>query len=322
MKLVGCCALLAALGAGSAWSQLEIKLGHPGSPGSLLSVSAEEYARRANAKLAGRANVVVSGSSKLGSDTELLQKLKLGTVELAMPGSVMSSESDLFGMFELPYLVKNRAHLRALEREIIWPHLAPDVEKKGLKVLAVWENGYRHITNNRKPIVQPADLEGLKLRVPEGKWRVKMFRAYGANPGPLKPSEMRAALETGVMDGQENPFSNIYAGKLYEVQKFLSISGHVYTPAFLTAGAEKWRELPAEVRSILESEAKAHQAFVHATAEREEHDLLDKLRKAGMQVNEVDKGAFVRASRSIYDEFAAEVPGARELVEIALRLAE
>ena len=123
-----------------------------------------------------------------------------------------------------------------IEKEVFWPKLEPEAEKKGLKVLAVWENGYRHITNNKRPIKVPADLKGIKLRVPEGKWRVKMFQAYGANPSPMKFSELFTALQTGVMDGQENPFTQIYSAKLQEVQKYLSLSGHVYTPAYLTVG--------------------------------------------------------------------------------------
>ena len=100
-------------------------------------------------------------------------------------------------------------------------------------MLAVWENGYRHITNNKRPIKVPDDLKGIKLRVPEGKWRVKMFQAYGANPSPMKFSELFTALQTGVMDGEENPLTQIYSAKLQEVQKYLSLSGHVYTPAYL-----------------------------------------------------------------------------------------
>ena len=227
----------AALGTSAVSAQeIEIKLGHVGNPGSLFAQSAEEFAKRANAKLGGKAKVTVFGSSQLGGDKELVQKLKLGTVDLALPSSVMTSESDLFGIFELPYLVADRAHMQRIEKEIFWPSLAPEVEKKGLKVLAVWENGYRHITNNKKPIVVPADLKGIKLRVPEGKWRVRMFQEYGANPSPMSFKELFTALQTGVMDGQENPFTQIYSAKLHEVQKFISLSGHVYTPAYLTAG--------------------------------------------------------------------------------------
>ncbi|MBS1216513.1 MAG: C4-dicarboxylate transporter, partial [Proteobacteria bacterium] len=222
--------------AGGALAQTEIKFGHVGEPGSLFAASAEEFARRANAKLGSKAKVVVFGSSQLGGDKELLQKLKLGTVDMALPSTVMSSEVDLVGIFEMPYLVKDRDHMKKIEKEIVWPTLAPAAEKKGIKIIAVWENGYRHITNSKRPINGPDDLKGIKLRVPEGKWRVKMFQAYGANPSPMKFSEVFTALQTGVMDGQENPFTQIYSAKFQEVQKYLSLSGHVYTPAYVTVG--------------------------------------------------------------------------------------
>ncbi len=303
-----------------AHAQQEIKLGHVGEPGSLFQLSADEFAKRANAKLAGKAKVVTFGSSQLGGDKEMLQKLKLGTLDMALPSTVMSSEVDLFGVFEMPYLVKDRAHMGRIEKELFWTKLAPAAEKKGLKILAVWENGYRHITNSKRPIRVPADLKGIKLRVPEGKWRLKMFQAYGANPSPMKFSELFTALQTGVMDGEENPFTQIYSAKLQEVQKYLSLSGHVYTPAYLTVGLKQWNALPADVRKVLEDTAKETQAFVYATAEKEDTALLAKLKEAGMQVNEVDKDAFVAASKPIYDEFAAEVPGAKEVIERAVAL--
>ncbi|HEY1327200.1 MAG TPA: TRAP transporter substrate-binding protein [Casimicrobiaceae bacterium] len=303
-----------------AYAQIEIKLGHVGEPGSLFQKSADEFARRANAKLGGKAKIVVYGSSQLGGDKEMIQKLKLGTLDMALPSTVMSSEVDLFGIFEMPYIVKDRDHMHRIEKEIFWPSLEPAAEKKGLRVLAVWENGYRHITNNKHPIKVPADLQGIKLRVPEGKWRVKMFAAYGANPSPMKFSEVFTALQTGVMDGEENPLTQIYSAKFQEVQKYLSLSGHVYTPAYLTVGMRKYDALPADVRKILEDTAKETQAFVYQTAARDDEDLLGKLKAAGMQVNEVDKDAFVKASKPIYDEFGKEVAGAKELIDHAEKL--
>ncbi len=300
--------------------QIEVKLGHVGEPGSLFQQSADEFARRANEKLAGKAKVVVFGSSQLGGDKEMLQKLKLGTIDLAIPSTVMSSEVDLFGVFEMPYLVKDRAHMARIEKEIVWPVLNPAAEKEGLKILAVWENGYRHLTNNRKPIVAPADLQGLKLRVPEGKWRVAMFKAYGANPSPMKFSELFTALQTGVMDGQENPLTQIYSAKLHEAQKYLSLSGHVYTPAYLITGSRKWEKLPADVRQVLEEAGRATQAFVYATAAKSEDDLLAKLRQGGLQVNEVDKAAFIAASKPTYEAFGKAVDGAQALIDKAIAL--
>ncbi len=313
-------AILLALPLAAAHAQTEIKLGHVGEPGSLFQKSADEFARRANAKLGGKAKVVTFGSSQLGGDKEMIQKLKLGTLDMALPSTVMSSEVDLFGIFEMPYIVKDRAHMGRIEKEIFWPTLEPAAEKKGLRVLAVWENGYRQITNNKRPIKVPADLKGIKLRVPEGKWRVKMFQAYDANPSPMKFSELFTALQTGVMDGQENPFTQIYSAKLQEVQKYLSLSGHVYTPAYLTVGKAKWESLPPDVRKILEDTARETQAYVYEVAAKDDADLLGKLKAAGMQVNEVDKDAFVAASKGIYDEFGTEVPGAKALIDRAVAL--
>ena len=301
-------------------AQTEIKIGHVGEPGSIFQKSTDEFVRRANAKLGGKAKVVAYGSSQLGGDREMIQKLKLGTIDMAVPSTVMSSEVDLFGIFDLPYIVKDRAHMARIEKDVFWPKIAPEADKKGLKVLAVWENGVRHITNNRKPIKAPADLQGIKLRVPEGKWRVKMFQAYGANPSPMKFSELFTALQTGVMDGQENPFTQIYSAKLNEVQKFLSLSGHVYTPAYVMVGTRHWNTLPADVRKILEDTARETQAYVYETATKDEADLLGKLKAGGIQVNEVDKEAFIAASRPIYEEFGKEVAGAKELIDRSVAL--
>ncbi|PWB64067.1 MAG: C4-dicarboxylate ABC transporter [Betaproteobacteria bacterium] len=304
----------------AALAQTEIKFGHVGEPGSLFAASAEEFARRANAKLGDKAKVVVYGSSQLGGDKELVQKLKLGTVDMALPSTVMTSESDLFGVFEMPYLVKDRRHMGRIEKEVFWPIIAPTVEKKGLKVIAVWENGYRHITNSKRPINTPDDLKGIKLRVPEGKWRVKMFQAYGANPSPMKFSEVFTALQTGVMDGQENPFTQITSAKFQEVQKFISLTGHVYTPAYVTVGAKKWGTLPADVRKVLEDTAKETQAWVYETAEKGDKELLDKILAAGVKSNVPNKDAFVAASKPVYEEFAKEVPGSKEVIDKAIAL--
>lgn len=313
-------AALSMLASAPARAQTELKLGHVGEPGSLFQISADEYARRVNEKLAGKVKIVTYGSSQLGGDKEMIQKLKLGTIDMALPSTVMTSEVDQFGIFELPYIVKDRAHMARIEKDVFWPSLAPLTEKKGLKVLAVWENGYRHITNNKKPVKGPDDLKGFKLRVPEGKWRVKMFQEYGANPSPMKFSELFTALQTGVMDGQENPFTQIYSAKLQEVQKYLSLSGHVYTPAYLLVGSKKYANLPADVRKVLEDTARETQAFVYQTATRQETELLQKLKQAGMQVNEVDKDAFIKASAGIYEDFGKEVAGAKPLIDKAVAL--
>ena len=313
-------ALLAASFALPAAAQMELKLGHVGGPGSLFELSANEFARRANEKLGSKAKVVVFGSSQLGGDRELMQKLRLGTLEFALPSSVMSSEVDAFGLFEMPYLVKNREHMKKIEAAIIWPTLAPMAEAKGYKLLAVWENGFRHVTTNTRPIVTPADLSGMKLRVPKSTWRVKMFQAYGANPSPMALSEVFVALQTGVMDGEENPLTQIYSSKFQEVQRYLSLTGHVYTPAYLATGSRKFASLPKDVQDILSQAAKDTQAYVYEQAAKLDNELLAKLKAAGMKVNEADKDAFIAASKDVYVEFGKEVPNGDKLVDKAIAL--
>jgi len=305
---------------GLAAAQTELKLGHVGEPGSLIGAAADHFAELANAKLKGKYKVVVYGSSQLGGDKEMMQKLKLGTLDMVEPSTVMSSIADMFGVFEMPYLVKSRDHMKKIEKAVFWSKIEPAAEKKGYKVLAVWENGFRQITNNKHPIVKPEDLQGIKLRVPEGKWRVKMFQAYGANPSPMKFSEVFTALQTGVMDGQENPLAQIYSAKFYEVQKYLSMTGHVYTPAYLVVSSSHFKKLPKDVQKALEDAAKETQAFVYETGAKMDEDLLAKMKKAGIQVNDVDKDAFIKASKPVYEEFSKAVPGAKEVIDRCIQL--
>jgi TRAP-type transport system periplasmic protein len=305
-----------------AFAETEIKLGHVAEPGSLIGAQADEFAKRVNQKLAGKAKVTVYGSSQLGSDTEMMKKLKLGTIDLSQPSTVVSSYAPSFGLFEMPYLVKDRDHMTRIREKIVYPKMVPEAEKAGYRILGVWENGFRQITNNKQPIVKPDDLKGIKLRVPGGTWRVKMFRAYGANPTPLAFSEVFVALQTGAMDGQENPLAQIYSARFYEVQKYLSMTGHVYTPSYLVAGAS-WNRMPADVQKVLAETAREVEPVALKMAADLDTDLLEKIKKhQGIAVNEADKDAFIKASQPIYDDFAKEVPGGKELVDQALALAK
>ena len=292
----------------------ELTFGHVGEPGSLFALSAEEFARRANERLDGF-EVVVYGSSQLGGDELLLQKIKLGTVDFALPSTVMSSQIDAFGLFEMPYLVRDRAHMREIEKEVVWPELVPLAEQEGYQIIALWENGFRHVTNNTRSIASPADLSGIKLRTPRGIWRVKLFQTLGANPTPMALSEVFIGLQTGVIDGQENPLAQIWASKLYEVQEHLSLTGHVYTPGYVVVSTSHWTTLPDDVRRILEEEARSVQAFVHETAARLDEELLAQVEAEGVKVERPDRDAFLLASKEIYDEFGQAVEGGGRLVE-------
>lgn len=299
-----------------------LKFGHVGNPGSLFEASVNEFVKNANARLGDRAEVQAFGSSQLGKDKELLQKLKLGQVTFALPSSVMSSVADEFGVFEMPYIIKSREHMKAVQDEIGESVFNAAAEKNGYKILSYFENGFRHITNNTRPINVPSDLEGIKLRTPKGEWRVKMFKLYGANPTPMAFSEVFTALKTGVIDGQENPYAQIWSAKFQEVQKYLSITGHVYTPAYVLTSAKHFAKLPEDVQADLMAAAAESQAAVYEMAAQLETELLENLKAGGVEVNEADKDAFIAASKPVYDEFASSVEGGADLISTVQSLAQ
>jgi tripartite ATP-independent transporter DctP family solute receptor len=314
IKALAFSAALTAMASAAHAEKLVLKFGHVGNPGSLFSASVDEFAKRANAALGDKAEVQVFGSSQLGKDKELMQKLKLGQITFSLPSSVMSSVADTFGVFEMPYIIKDRDHMKRVQ-ETMGDTFQAAAKSKGYRILTYFENGFRHITNNTRPINKPEDLAGLKLRTPKGAWRVKMFQLYGANPTPMAFSDVFTALQTGVMDGQENPYAQIWSAKFQEVQKYLSITGHVYTPAYVVVSEQHFSKLPEDVQKILQDVANDTQGFVYEEAARLENDLLEKLKAGGMAVNEADKAAFIEASKPIYDEFSATVEGGKELIE-------
>jgi tripartite ATP-independent transporter DctP family solute receptor len=238
---------MAIAGAASA-QEIEIRFGTVNDPGAVQFESGAEWVKRINEALPDQVKADIYGSSQLGTDQEMLQKVKLGVQEIAQPSSIMSTVQAEFGVFEMPYIIKDRVHAGCVAKEIVMPELAPKLQEQGYKLLAVWENGFRQISNNVRPINVPDDLQGIKLRTPKGVWRVKMFEAYGANPTPMAFSEVFVALQTGVIDGQENPYANINAAKFQEVQKYLSETNHVYTPSFPTASKKLFDSWPAEVQ--------------------------------------------------------------------------
>ena len=295
-------------------ADLTLRFGHVGNPGSLFEASANAFAECANGKLGDRAEVQTFGSSQLGNDRELLQKLKLGQVDFSLPSSVMSSVAPEFGVFEMPYIVQDRDHMRRIQGEL-GDMFQEAALGEGYRIIGYFENGFRHITNNVRPINVPDDLKGIKLRTPNGEWRVKMFQLYGANPSPMAFSEVFTALQTNVIDGQENPYAQIASAKFQEVQEYLSITGHVYTPGYVLVAESRWQKLPEDVRADLEACGSETQDFVYEHAAKLEEELLQVIRDAGVAVNEADNAAFVEASAPIYQEFSDTVDGGADLIE-------
>ena len=292
------------------------------SPGSIQHLTAEEFVRRVNLKLPESHELHFYGSSQLGKDKDLMQKLKLGTVHLSLPSSTMSTLIPEFGFFELPFLVKDREHVQKIEQEIFWPKIALKADEKAYKIIGLWENGFRHMTNNKRPIYVPKDLSGIKLRTPKSTQRARMFREWGGNPTPMAFSEVFVALQTGVIDGQENPLTNIYAGKIYEVQDYLTLSSHVYMPAYLTAGKRTWEKFPEEIRQILKSVAEEVKPWMYEKASLQEVDILNILKDQGMKVNTIDLGEFEKRCGVIYQMYGEDVVGGKEVIQHCLALSK
>ncbi len=303
-----------------AWAQqpTTIRLGHVGFPGpdSIFATMGDEYAKRVNSALQGKVEVRVFHSSQLGTDEQMMRGIKVGAPEMFVPSTIMSTAEQKFGVFEMPYIIVGRSHMKKVaESKQAQKILLEGLPTKGIRVLGIWENGFRHITNNVRPIVRPEDLKGIKLRVPGGVWRVKMFRAYGANPTPMPFAEVYSALQSGVMDGQENPFPQIASAKFQEVQKFLSLSGHVYTPAYLVVSEEFWKKLPSDIQTTLSKIAWEIGDFARSVGDRLDKELMSKLAPP-MKANEVDKDAFIKASAGVYEEFGKEISGGADLVKL------
>lgn len=320
-KLIGFSALSLAIAASHAQAD-KIVFAIGGSPNSLQGQTAKEFSERLQERLGDAHQVEYYDSAQLGDERQLIQKLRLGTVDLAAISSIMSSVSPDFALFDLPFLVKDRDHLRHIDREIVMQDLAQSADEKGLKILSTWENGFRHITNSEQPINTPQDLDGLKIRTPQSEWRTLMFETWGANPTPMAFSEVFVGLQTGVVDGQENPLSNINGAKFQEVQDYLSLSNHVYSPIWLTAGKGGWDKLPEDVRTAITEVAAETQDWALAKGAELDGSLLDTMREAGMEINEVDRNAFVEASNPVYQAYSEKVEGGQKLVDRAMALAE
>ncbi|MDO4429761.1 MAG: TRAP transporter substrate-binding protein [Lonepinella koalarum] len=289
--------------------------------GSLQYDTTEHFVKVANEKLSAAKldyQLKFFGSGQLGTDKDTQQKLKLGTIDIALLSSTLATNIPQMAIFELPFLITNRTQLAKVETNVFYPYIAPEIEKKGYKVIGLWENGFRSITNSTRPINKPEDLKGLKIRTPNSSWRLKMFQAWGANPTPIPFGDVFIGLRTGVIDGQENPLTNIYAAKLQEVQKYLSITNHVYSPAYLTVGANSYKKLPQNVREIIEEAAKESQSWSYKEADRLDKELEKKLVESGMQINVADTKAFMEASKPIYDEFISSVEQGKSLLEKTL----
>ncbi len=295
---------------------INLRLGHIGSSGSLYDMTAAEFAKRVNEKLQGKVTVTVFPGSVLGNDPQLLNKVMLGELDLCMPAPATAAISPVFSVFDVPYLVLTREHVRASRKTLIEMYFQPAASAKGLIVLGMWENGFRHITNNVRPIYTPKDLKGLKIRVPQGSRFLNALNSYGAAPVEYPFGQpLIEALKNGTFDGQENPFTMIRSLKMDQVQKYLSLTYHTYMPVYLMANAKLFATLPPGVQEVIKSTAIDLQDWSMSAGEKLDMELRDQLSRT-IATNEVDTLAFLAASFPAYLKFAIEVPQGKALIKL------
>lgn len=283
-------------------ADVEIRLGHVLAESHSWHQAALGFAEQVATETDGRVEVSIFPSGQLGTETEVIEGLQFGSVQAAIigSGSFQSIEPKL-GIIEMPYAWSSReVAFEALDGEF-GDTLAALLAEKGIVNLAWWENGYRNITNNRGPIETPADLAGLKIRVTPDPIRLATFEAFGAEPAPLAFGELYSALQQGVFDAQENPVSIILGSSFYEVQDYLSMSEHVWGAASLVLSKSVWDQISAEDQPIVKAAAEAWRDKQREMVGSAEAEIRVELEKNGMEINDVDKAAFIEAAQPIWE---------------------
>jgi tripartite ATP-independent transporter DctP family solute receptor len=302
--LVPVLVVLAALSCGGQESheKLMIRLGHIGYPDSAYDLGARKFKELLEERFPGRVEVRVFGSAQLGEDKEMLEGIRLGTLEMHVPSSVLHSVEPMFGIFDLPFLIEDRGQVERIAEGPIGERLARELAGHDLVLLGFWENGFRMITNNVRPVVRPEDLRGIRLRTPKDPERVKLFARLGASPTSMSFGEVFSALKQGVIDGQENPLSQIVPAHLYEVQRYLSLSRHVYSPAYPVMGRRFFEGLDEDLRLGILAAAREVGRF-HRELGRIDDERNLALVAEHMEVSEIDRAAFAAAAEPLYLEF-------------------
>ena len=282
-----------------------LKIGYILSKDSQLGAGAQAFAEEVAKRSGGRLAVEQYPNSALGGEVEMLKALQLGTLDLAfITGAPLPNVVPEVGAFNIPFIFKDVDHAHAVLDGPIGQDYLKKFDAKDLVALAWGENGMRHLTNSKREIRTPEDLKGLKLRLPQSEVMLTGFKALGAEPAPLPFPQVFGALQSGQFDGQENPIATILSAKFAQVQKYLTLSGHVYDPAVFLASPDMFNELPDEDKKILTEAARVGaQASRKYAAEAQEKGVAA-LRQAGMTVTtEVDRTAFSKAMASAMPDY-------------------
>lgn len=282
----------------SAQTVLQINSSLP--EGSFAHVFLQEYEQRLEAAAPDEIDVQIFMSNTLGKEEDVLQGLSLGTHHASLSASAVSQINTRTAIFDLPYLFEDRAAVQTFADSPAGEMLADGFEGSGMVLAAMWDNGFRQITNGVRPIVVPADLEGLKIRTPTNKQRVEMFNTLGANATPLSFGEVYSALDQGTIDGQENPANVVDTAKLYEVQGYMSLSNHVYLPTFLVFGEPYLASLDEDLRETVMTVAEDMAAWTFEWGETTDTETIAALADK-LEINEIDFAAFQAAAAPLYE---------------------
>lgn len=308
-RVLSTCAAALAASTIAAHAETTIRLGHVLPETHSWHVAATGFAEEVAEKTDGRVTVEVFPSGQLGNEKEVIEGLQFGAVQAGVIGSgSFQFLEPKIGIIEMPYAWESREQaFTALDGDL-GGALADLLDDKGVVVLAWWETGFRNITNNVRPIAKPEDLDGLKIRVTPDKVRLATFEMLGAEPAPLAFGELYSALQQGVFDAQENPLSIIYSSSFFEVQKYVSMTGHIWGAASLVVSKAVWDKISEEDQAVLREAAQSWAVKQREMTAEAEADLQAKLEEKGMSFNTVDKAAFIEAVAPIW-ESQAEVFG-------------
>ncbi|HKK96907.1 MAG TPA: TRAP transporter substrate-binding protein [Marivita sp.] len=296
--------LIAAAGAvlfpvvASAQSVMQINSSLP--EGSFAHVFLQEYETRLEAAAPGEIDVQIFMSNTLGKEEDVLQGLGFGTHQASLSASAVAQINSRTSIFDLPYLFEDRAAVQTFINSPAGEMLADGFDGTGMVLAAMWDNGFRQITNNVRPVVTPDDLAGLKIRTPTNRQRVEMFNTLGANATPLSFGEVYSALDQGTIDGQENPANVVDTAKLFEVQDYMSLSNHVYLPTFLMVGEPFLASLDEDLSATVISVAKEMGSWSFDWGETTDTETIAALADR-IEINEIDFAAFQSAAAPLYE---------------------
>lgn len=284
----------------------KLTLGHGAAPGNPRHEASMKFAELVKARTAGRIEVQVSPSAQLGDDAAMVTALRTGALDLSAnsQGAVAAVVPE-YAAFGMPFLFASLPQAWKVLDGALGKELADKSAEKGLIVLGYWDNGVRHMSNSKRPILKPADLQGMKMRTPPDAVTVDIMKALGAEAQQIKFAELYVALQQGVVDGQENPLMNIHASKLYEVNKFVSLTGHKYEMTPFLMSKRSWERLPeADRKALNEAAAEATQLQRKLSQEADEK-LVAELKAKGVRVDVADKAAFEQATAQVDDKWMA-----------------